>query len=317
MTLPLKKTIKPKVFFFGACDLWESLNIDVIRRDFALDRLSYPYIEYGDSLDFEKSQRPAWATSLISLYTSPGPIAIRVHETLAKEKQLMFYHYDTYKEILKFPFLKFFKENAGPDDVLVMSFSSDLYTKIHAGLERFSILPAMAPLEDTRESLTWLKAEYFNKHQYHVPFDHEGSMNETWGVMEDFARDIYEIFGDRVILVKTHITNLGITDADFKISQIKMSCENNIPYYRSTRIVTDPTDHKYAQRCIDLIMHQFKRRYKADVPVVAMTEPFFLDLTHHWGFAPFHLHKTSTYKIGQLIHKELHNIQTKIKKKNV
>jgi hypothetical protein len=313
MPLKLKNKNKPKVFFFGACDLWESLNIDIIRRDFSIDRLSYPYLDYQDSLDFEKCVRPAWATSLISLYTSPGPIAIRVHETLANEKNLLFYHYDTYKEILKFPFLKFFKENAGPDDILVMSFSSDLYTKIHAGHERFSILPAMSPLEDPKESLSWLKKEYFAKQDFHVPFDHEGSMNETWGVMQDFARDIHEIFNNRVVLVRTHITNLGITDENFNIKQIKMSCENNIPYYRSTKIVTDPMDHTYAQRCVDLIMHQFRRFYKSNVPLVSLNEPYFLDLTHHWGFAPFHLHKSSTYKIGQLIYKELLNIQGKLK----
>jgi hypothetical protein len=313
MPLKLKNKNKPKVFFFGACDLWESLNIDIIRKDFAIDRLSYPYLEYQDSLDFEKCLRSAWAPSVISLYTSPGPIAIRVHETLSKEQNLLFYHYDAYKEILKFPFLKFFKENAGPNDMLVISFSTELYTKIYAGQERFTVLPAMSPLEDSSESLNWLKKEYFLKEEFQVSFDNEDTMNETWDILPDFSRDIHEIFDNRVVLVRTHLTNLGITDENFNIKQVKISCENNIPYYKPTKIITDTRDYTYAQRVTDLVIHQFRRFYKSDVPLVSLKEPFFIDLAHHWGYAPFHLHRISNYKIGQLIYSELVNIQNRIK----
>ena len=298
---------KPKLFVFGACDLHQSIKIDMIAHKFTRDLIRTE----KDTLDFETCNVPPFSTSMLSLYTKPNELANRVHETLIKTKNVRRYHYALYKEIVKFPYLKYFKENAGPKDILVMNLSSELYTKIKAKSETFTIIPIPdARIYDGKDQLHWLYKEYINKDEYIVPFDDEQSLNETYDVLQDFARDVYEIFQDRVVLVKTHVTNLALgSTAD--IEKVKIPLNGTIPFYKPSRIMQDPLDHTYAQRATNLLLNKFRKWYKAELPIVSVSDGIFLDYNHPYGYSPFHLHISSCTKIGLNIYDELVKIKNK------
>ena len=302
------KEPKSKLFVFGACDLHASVKIDAITTEFNRE-----LIRTGrDSLNFETCHVPPFSTSMLSLYTKPNELANRVHDTLIKTKNVRRYHYALYKEIVKFPYIKYFKENAGSNDILVMNLSSELYTKIKAKSETFTIIPIPdARIYDDKDQLHWLYKEYIMKDEYIVPFDDEQSLNETYDVLQDFAIDIYEIFQDRVVLVKTHVTNLALGNAT-DIERVQIPLNGTIPFYKPSRIMQDPLDHTYAQRATNLLLNKFRKWYKTELPIVSVTEGVFLDYNHPYGYSPFHLHSSSCEKIGLNIYNELIKIRNKL-----
>jgi hypothetical protein len=292
---------KPKIFLFGACDLFQAVIIDSIRKEFTVDCVG---VEKTDSLDL-KTLKPKFSTSMRSLYTKPNEIANRLHDTLIQSDDIKHYHYELYREIIKFPYLEYFKNNAGPNDILVMNLSSELYTKIGVKSELFTIIPVPDNgIVNKSDQLHWLYDEYFRKDIYQIPFDDEESLNVTYDLLQEFAKDIYEIFQNRVVLVKTHITNLMLA-SDLTIKKVKVSMEENIPFYKPTKIMSHPLDHTYAQRSTNLLLKKFQKWYKCDIPMVETKEPVFMDPDHKFGVAPFHLHKISNYKIGLNIYQEL------------
>jgi len=295
---------KPRVFSFGACDLTQAIIIDTIRRDFSVDAFNDP----NDSLDLSVS-RPIYSTSIRSLYTPPNIIANRVYDTIKNSTDVKRCHYDLYREIAKISFLDYFKKEAGPNDILVMNLSSELYTKINVKSELFTVIPHVGKeIQDPLDCLHWIYAEYLTNEIYQIPFDEEESLNITYDLLQDFAKDIYDIFQDRVILVKTHITNLMIA-TDSEIKKVKVPIVGNIPFYKSTKIISHPLDHTYAQRATNLLLKKFQKWYKADIPIVELTEPIFMDPYHKYGVAPFHLHSSSNYKIGLKIHQALKKLK--------
>ena len=299
--LIIPTNIKPKIFLFGACDLFQAVTIDTIRKDYTIDCIN---LVKTNSLNLEEI-KPRFSTSIRSLYTKPNEIANRLYDTLLHSDNLKTHHHELYKEIIKFPYLEYFKKEAGPDDVLVMNLSAELYTKIQVKSELFTIFPIPDnTISDNSDLLHWLYDEYLTKEIYQVPFDDDESLNITYDLLQDFAKEIYEIFQNRVILVKTHITNLML-GSDMTIKKVKVPVLGNIPFYRATKIMSHPLDHTYAQRATDLLLKKFQKWYNADIPIVEITEPIFMDPNHQYGVAPFHLHKHSSYKIGVGIHREL------------
>jgi hypothetical protein len=296
--------IKSKLFIFGTCDIRDIARNELLSRDFDIwfDN-KVPTIENG-SLDFDSMNPPTSGTSMISLYTKPGAVAQRMletYETLSRKDR--FLYENTVKEIIKYPLLKMLKKNAGPNDYLAISFSSELYTKFLCNSECFTCSPVMHHILDPKNALHWVYKDYLSKEEYLLPFDTKESLEWSFDLLVDFAKDIYEIFQDRVILVKTHFSNLVI-EKDLSVVKIKVS-PNNLLFYRQTKIVTDPTDHVYAERLSEIIMNKFRHHYPVDLPLIRLDEPVFLDANHRWGLNQFHIDNNSRLKLGALMHESL------------
>lgn len=303
---------KTRIFLFGGCDLHDIAKDDLLTKDF---EIVYHSVEemFVDNrkLDFDQRSFPQIGTSVISLYSKPGPIAQRVLETLstAQHRDIV-NNIAVYNEILKFPYLDFYKKHAGPDDYLLLGFSPELYTKYLKGQECFTCVPSMDVLEEESNPLHWIIEECFRKDEFLLPFDSRDSINWTAELLVDFARDIYEIFQDRVILVKTHLSNFMISK-DYKIRKINANCHTSIPYYKQTKIITDPLDQNYAERLTMLIMTKFMHRYKTNLNLIKLDEPVFLDENHKWGYTQFHIDSNSRNKIAKLIKDDLLNKMSK------
>jgi len=312
MDLILSPPAKPKIFLFGACDLYQAVNIDTIRKDFVIDAMPKGLSEI-DHIDFSIGVKPKFSTSMLSMYTAPNAIANRVHDSLYNNLTLKKYHFELNREILKFSYLKYFAESAGPNDILVMNLSSELYTKIQVKSEIFTAIPILSDsnVNNPDDPLHWLYKEYLTKEAYQVPFDDEESVNNTYLLLKDFARDIYEIFQDRVIIVRTHMTDLALLKFN-KVEKIQVPLEGTVPFYKTSKIMHDPADHTYAVRLMNLFVNKFKLWYKQDIPVVSLDGPVFVDVNHPLGYAPFHLHMISNYQLGLNIHKELIKMKDKV-----
>jgi len=311
----MNEITKPRVFLYGGCDL-QDMMIDVLKKDF--DIIDYaaenPNEIDNKQLDLSKHSVPNAGTSVISLYSEPGDIAQRVLETLATGKSRdVILNKTLYDEIVKFPWLDFYRKNAGPNDYILISFSPELYTKFIKGKECFTCVPQFSKLGDPKNPLNWLWKEYISKDQYQLPFDTKESLEWSFDLMVDFARDIYEIFQDRVILVKTHLSDFVISK-DHTIKNIKVG-PDNLMFYRQTKVISDPTDHKYAERLSNIIMNKFRHHYKSDIDVIKLNEPVFIDANHKWGFSQFHIDLGSRTKLAKLIHENL--VRKTIKIQNV
>lgn len=299
-------TLKPKLFLFGGCDLHDIAKNDLLQRDFNVIDFAINKHEVDNSnLDIRQSSFPEMGTSVMSLYTNPGPVAQRMLETLATSKKRdMIVNRTVYNEIAKFPYMDFYKKHAGPNDYLLISFSPEIYTKCVVAGEIFTCLPSMTVLSHEENKLHWIYKEYLQKEEYLMPFDTKENIETTSQVMADFARDLYEIFQDRVLLVKTHFSNF-VVSSDFKVKKINPG-PDHLWCYRQTKIISDPADHKYAERLSMIIMNRFINRYNSDLNLIRLNEPVFIDGNHRWGGATqFHLDAGSRTKIAKLIREQL------------
>jgi hypothetical protein len=307
--------LKPKIFLFGACDLQYSTHIDPIRREFRL-----PVTEYNtsnhDSLDFQTSWKPSFGSSLRSLYTPPNTIANRLYDTMYKMKNRKEFQYNCYREVAKFPYLQYFKENAGPRDILLINFSTELYTKIASGSEVFGMTPLVnRHINNPDDPLFWLYNEYISKREFQVPFDLVENLEETYELLKQFAIDVHDIFQNRVVLVNTHFTELALIN-DITVKKVNVPVNREI-IYKQTRVMSDMLDHSYAQRSTDIFINKFHRWYKSDIPIVKYDGELFTDPFHKHGDAPFHLHKLSAYKVGLKILEALLKINKESAKENI
>jgi hypothetical protein len=296
---------KSRLFVYGGCDLLDIVKDDLLQRDYEIiDHTIDTNAVDNSDINFTNGSFPNSGSSIISIYTKPGAIAQRVLDTLScGTKRDMIINRAIYNEIVKFPYLEFYKKNAGPNDYLLMGFSPELYTKFFRARECFSCIPPMGILTDPTNCLHWLYKEYFTKDNFLLPFDTKESLEWTFDLMPDFARDIYEIFQDRVILVKTHFSNFVIT-ADYKVQPI-VSNPSQLLFYRQTKVISDPTDFKYADRLSSIIMNKFLHHYGANLDLVKLDEPVFVDANHRWGFSQFHIDIGSRNKLAKLIHENI------------
>lgn len=66
-----------KLFLYGGCDLQDIADNPIVRKNFKVVT-SNPTGQIDNSnLDFDNASFPWMGTSIISLYTKPGPIAQR------------------------------------------------------------------------------------------------------------------------------------------------------------------------------------------------------------------------------------------------
>jgi len=300
-----------KLFLYGGCDLRDIAENPTLKKNFKIvDSDLTGHID-NDNLNFTNVNLPWMGTSLISLYTKPGPIAQRVLETLSTgRKRDIIINRETYNEVVKFPILSFYKKHAGPNDYLLLSFSPEIYTKIRKSRECFTCFPTMRHLANPDNCLNWLYTEYFTKEECLLAFDSKESLDLSFELAKDFARDIYEIFQDRVILVKTHFSNFAIA-SDHHIKKIKFG-PDDLLYYKQTKIITDPLDLSYAEKLSKLSMSTFRHRYKSDLSLIQLHEPVFLDANHRWGLSQFHIDLKSRDKIAKLICAEILKREFKI-----
>jgi len=293
-----------KLFLYGGCDLQDIADNPIVRKNFKVVT-SNPTGQIDNSnLNFDNASFPWMGTSIISLYTKPGPIAQRVLETLSTgQKRDIITNRETYNEITKFPILSFYKKHAGPNDYLLLSFSPEIYTKFRKSGECFTCFPTMGDMAKPDHCLHWLHKEYFKNEDFLLAFDTKESLELSFDLMVDFARDIYEIFQDRVILIKTHFSNFAITD-NYEIKNLNFG-PNNLLFYKQTKIITDPLDLSYTDRLSKIIMNKFRHHYKSNLNLIQLDEPVFLDANHRWGFAQFHIDLKSRDKLAKLVCAEL------------
>ena len=297
---------KPKIFAWGACDLEDCINTDVIKHNYKIDpsydskmRLRFDFSNVNPAIHKRNT-----FSSLISCYAKPCDISLRVYETLTKYKtQVTSSHCSIYQELSKVPFIEYFQQHASNEDYLVLSFSGELYTKYFTEKDQFTIFPKMLVTKEPNDLLHWLYKEYITKTERHMAFDDSYSLNLSSELIKDFVKDLYPIFGNRIILVKTHLTNLIYTGNTIK--KAGPTCDLDIPFYKTSKLVLHDNDHMYAERLCDIILKKFQHYYPESLPVVELDEPVLLDANHPWGYSPFHLHKVSSYKIGMLIHEAL------------
>lgn len=285
-----------KLFLYGGCDLHDIVDNPLVQRQFNV--VYCGFTEPADKSNF--TNFPRMGTSIISLYTNPGPIAQRMLETLSAGRQRdHITNKEIYNEILKFPMLDFYRKHAGPNDYLLLSFSPEIYTKFRKAGECFTVFPTMRGLEKIDHCLHWLYKEYFINQDFLLAFDSKESLELTFDLMVDFARDIYEIFQDRVILIKTHFSHFAITD-DYQIKNINFGPQQLL-FYKQTKIITDPLDLSYTDRLSKIIMNKFRHHYTSNLSLISLDEPVFLDANHRWGLAQFHIDLKSRDKLAKLV----------------
>lgn len=296
---------KRKIFLFGGCDLHDIAKNDLLQRDFDVIDYAIDKIAVDNGIPgFDRCSFPNIGTSVMSLYTNPGPIAQRVLETFAEnQKRNLLLNRQVYNEIVKFPYIDFYRKYAGPDDYLLLGFSPEIYTKFRTKDECFTCVPPMDSLKDPDNILHWIYRDYFTKEDYLLPFDTKESLETSFDILVDFARDVYEIFQERVILVKTHFSNFVLCP-DYKVRKIEPG-PDHLMFYRQTKIMTDVTDHNYADRLAMIIMRKFMHHYSSDLKMIQLNEPVFIDGDHRWGYSQFHLDINSRTKLANMIYTDL------------
>jgi hypothetical protein len=298
------------IFCFGGCDLYHSLATmpNYPGWQFANHRYSS-----SPNLNFEKTRWPNYvSTSLMSLYTQPGILAARIFEDLSDTRnQLTNRENIVYQEVCKWPYLKFFAKFAGPTDVLVLNFSSELYTKYLQEKECVTLIPQINELSwEPNGRVAWFHKLVSNQ-LFQKSFDEDSVLGLTIELVKDFARDLEPIFGNRVILVDTILTELAVVNNSIQQSVLNV---NSIPFYKTTKVMADPTDVSHVRRLLKMATRGFQRSYKHTIPFVTM-DPSECFMTPDLN--PLHLSNETKNKISQRIFEELLKIQEANLKKNI
>ena len=293
---------KPRLFVWGSCDLRDIVDCEIISKNYELDHDIKNVSSFRSLNSSDPSFRFPTATTLLSAYETISSIADRVDESLhvaSKTRRLKAYHYQIHKEICKFPHIDYFRKYSTNNDILVINFSSELYTRYISPINKFTLIPPMMELAKMDDPLHWLYKEYLIKSEHHMSFDTKEIQLMTYDYLKDFIKDIHEIFKDRVILVKTHLTNLSYSDETLSVNRHLINCNTHIPFYKQTRIMTSPIDHSYADKMASHILRKFVHVYKEDIPIVQADSPVFMDVNHKWGASPFHLHKKTNSRLAE------------------
>lgn len=295
------------LFLFGACDLYDAVHgYDKFIKGKYFNVYENYHNSYKDKLKFTKDCRPKYSTSLESIYTPPGPIAARVHESLFGRNDLKPHHYQIYSEITKYPYINYYQQNARSGDILALNFSFEFFTKAKIGKEVFSIFPTMTNIRYHDDPLNWLWKEYLIHDKYHVNFDAEENADVTYQCIIDFVKDLIPIFNDRIICVSTNLTNLAMFPGTKQILKIPQVNLNLCPFYRSTRIIKDTTDYESAAKVLNANFYNriISKKLKINLSTVDYQGNCFMDLEHPDGITPFHLVKDNCREKGYLIFSE-------------
>jgi hypothetical protein len=274
---------KPAIFALGACDLQDSLMVPSIARAYRLNNVC--------------------STSLLSLLTPPGSISLQILDYFHQQKHTS----DTNNLLIgeaKKSTIDLWKTTATSQDFLIISFSTEFYTKFYDDKECLTLHPHLRPVP----GFDWFNNNILAPSKFHLEFDEEKNLSLQQDLIYDFADIVDKIFQDRVILVKTHLTDKIING---KKTYIEKAAPTSIHNFSNKKSIVGEKSSNYGQRLVDAMIKQFRRTYKHDIPLVSIGDEFvFRDARHRWGPQPFHLHSTSTLMIGAQILEEL-------KKKNL
>jgi hypothetical protein len=324
---------KPKIFYFGACDGWDAVDSDCLRYEFDIDRYYFrksmahvgfneTILRHDPELNEQKNQwRPAklgpppLSDSLLSMATTPGELADRLFEFIKEEYRLdsdttgpdFQNYFNLLQDFTKWPYIKFYQTFAGPNDFLVLNFSTELYTKFFK-TECVTLCPILTKIFGKNEKFR-NRFKELEQEQFHRSFDQPDVLGPTIELVKDFARDLSPIFQNRVILLKSQLANTFYSDNLNDVEHLKINTQS-IPFYRPTKIMLHPNDKGNVERLLNLAVKGFQRHYSSDIPLLELDDrDVFLDPNHRYGLSPFHLHKVSTDKLGLKIYGEIKRIQ--------
>lgn len=295
---------KPPIFNYGGCDLWTALKDKRILRSFNLEPISPLKTR---SFDFSQGYYPVQSPSVVSLYTNPGSVAASLIDDVLLRENPVDDIYQIYNEVVKFPYLDYWKKNVSKDDFLVLNFSSEFYNRFDTGREYFTLIPQFHNLREDE----WVKREVLHKTKFHIEFNAKEIHDRTKDYMRDFARQIYDVFKNRVVIVRTRFTDRIIVNKNLEVKKLQNEMLN-VSYFSTNKFRINEESLDYVQSFADLIVKFFRHNYKADLPVVDIPNEFvFMDLNHPYGVTPFHLHSVSSNLISGRILEEIRTIQTK------
>lgn len=267
-----------------------------------------PFVEFETNIWTEKYRYPYLNTSLISLFTDPGIISEKAWYYFDKIETLDDQQKNMHAELCKFPYIEFWKKNVTKNDYLVVSFSTEFYTKFYDTKECVTLLPQF----QFGLAADWFKI-LLHDAKFHLQFDDKLNLGLTREMLVDFSKTIYDIFEDRVVLVDTHLSDNVLIDKK-SVSNSPVNFKN-IPYYQNNRFSYDPKNRNYGKRLITAMIKEFKRKFSGDVPVITIPDSFvYRDSTHRWGNNPFHLHQSTTNMIGCLVFEHIQKHRRKLKK---
>jgi len=298
--------METKLFIHGSCDLYDILDTKIIKKNFTVVNQSWNFYNNSNtSLDMNRMRFPGTGSSLRSIYTDPGPIALRVYDSLINKPcsdKINSRH--SFQEILKFPYFNFFEKHSTTNDYLILSFGSECFSKCEVNNECFTCIPNMIYLEQKDHPLHWVFKEYLTEDNI-VSFDERSNQNNTALLIQQFADDIYKIFKNRVILVKTHFTPY----AKYNNNTIKINSfvDESIPFYKRSKVITDSRDIYYTQKAMSIFEKKFLLAYKTDIPYIEIDDKLYIDGNHRWGASQFHLDLESREKIAKEISNNIKN----------
>lgn len=272
---------KAKLFNFGACDLLDSLMNKAVLNVFDLE---------CSDIEQRTKKYPSYSTSLLSLYTPIGSLGSEALEYFVKNPTKIDDDRPFFDEVSKFDYIGHWEKNAGPNDFLVINFSTEFYTKYY-NKECITLVPWIKPSIDHDWFIQKIDRDRL------LDFDEEQNVGLARELTTDFARAIKKIFGDRVILVDTHLTEKYLLDKGIK--KAELINYQFIPYYQNNKLTADAKNLEYGQRLVKVLLRQFRRVHGGDLPIISVSDSLiYRDPNHRWGQNPFHLHKASAEFIG-------------------
>lgn len=296
----------PTIFVHGGCDINDAVNIELIRSKYRLDDPKYGANKHVKEFN-NTNHRFRETPSIMSMYSTPGSIAERVYESLEKLPVNTKSHVIASEEILKYPILEFYKKHAGPKDIIVIGFLNELNLKIKSNYECFNISPQFDKLNNKEDPLFWLYKEYITNTKYYSPFYEDRNLQETKEYLKDYAKELYKIFKDRLIIIDTHLASFYYDNGTLNSIQVS---SNSIPFYKTLKV--DTVDAEYMRKWMHTFIKSFKHFYPVDVPVVSIdNKECFRDPYHRFGPAATHLHPYSINKIGTALFEELEKINSR------
>jgi hypothetical protein len=294
----------PTIFVHGGCDINDAVNIELIRSKYQLDDPRFGSNKHIK--DITTDHRFRETPSIVSMYSQPSSIAERVYDSLEKLPINNRSHVVAAEEILKYPVLEFYKKHASTNDIMILGFLNEFNLKIKSKNECFTISSQFKNFTDKNDPLHWLYSEYITNEKYYSPFFEDRNLQETKEYLKDYAKELYNIFKNRLVIVDTHLASFYYNSS---IESITLS-SNSIPFYKPLNVNT--VDIDYMRKWMKTLIRIFKHFYPVDVPVVSINNnECFRDPNHKFGPAATHLHPYSINQIGVALYRELEKINNK------
>lgn len=303
---------KPKVFFLGACEVGDCLRSipDNILSKFEFVPPDAHLWEEHENIEDFSSLQPIANTTLGSIYAEPGPVAAQFDEWTRKlqrdkKQKLGIPYVRAYKEIVKFPLLDFYRKNAGPNDIFIFSFSLELTTKFFRNKECFTLID---DIKTIYKGVDWLEKLIDNEANL-LNFDESETSGAKGDYIEQFAKDISEIFKDRVIMLESLPVNNFLLNQDTLEKIIIKRTDFAIPFFKSKNKVQDINSFDSPRRFLKAAYFIFKKKYPYSIPTIQIdVDNCYVDPSHKYGMHPWHWHQLTKTRIGNQLAEKLESL---------